>query len=114
MHFWVIGAVTFAIAGGFQLSPLKKHCLKDNRRPYSFFEHYFRSGIGSSWYLGLHHGIICLGSCWALMLVMFGIGVGSIVWMALLTGLMVVEKRYPDGQRLSPLLGIALLLLAAL
>jgi len=114
MHSWVIGAVTFAIAGGFQLSPLKKHCLKDNRNPYSFFEHYFRSGIGSSWYLGLHHGIICLGSCWALMLVMFGIGVGSIVWMALLTGLMVVEKTYPGGQRLSPLLGIALLLLAAL
>ena len=114
MHSWVIGTVTFAIAGGFQLSPLKKHCLKDNCSPYSFFEHHFRSGIGSSWYLGLRHGIICLGSCWALMLVMFGIGVGSIVWMAVLTGLMVVEKTYPGGQRLSPLLGIALLLLAAL
>ena len=114
MHSWVIGAVTFAIAGGFQLSPLKQHCLKDNRSPHSFFEHYFRSGIGSSWYLGLRHGIICLGSCWALMLVMFGIGVGSIVWMASLTGMMVVEKTYPGGQRLSLLLGIVLLLLAAL
>ncbi len=114
MHSWVIGAVTFAIAGGFQLSPLKKHCLKDNRSPYNFFEHYFRSGIDSSWYLGLRHGIICLGSCWALILVMFGIGVGSIVWMAVLTGVMVVEKTYPGGQRLSPLLGIVLLLLAAL
>ena len=114
MHSWLIGAVTFAIAGGFQLSPLKQHCLKVNRSPLSFFEHYFRSGVGSSWYLGLRHGIVCLGSCWALMLIMFGIGVGSIVWMALLTGLMVVEKTYPGGQRLSPLLGIALLLLAAL
>ena len=48
------------------------------------------------------------------MLVMLGIGVGSIVWMALLTGLIVMEKTYPGGQRLSHLLGIVLLLLAAL
>jgi len=45
---------------------------------------------------------------------MFGFGVGSIVWMAVLTGLVVVEKTYPGGQRLKPLLGIVLLLLAAL
>jgi predicted metal-binding membrane protein len=48
------------------------------------------------------------------MLVMFGVGVGSIVWMAVLTGLMMVEKTYPGGQRLSPWLGIALLLLMVL
>ena len=48
------------------------------------------------------------------MLVMFGVGVGSLVWMAVLTGVMVVEKTYPGGQRLSPLVGAALLLLAAL
>ncbi len=114
MHSWLIAAVTFAIAGGFQLSPLKQHCLKNNRSPLSFFEHYFRSGVGSSWYLGLRHGIVCLGSCWGLMLVMFGIGVGSIVWMAMLTGMMIVEKTYPGGQRLSHFLGIVLILLAAL
>jgi predicted metal-binding membrane protein len=114
MHSWLTGAVIFAIAGGFQLSPLKQHCLKENRRPDSFFERYSRSGIGSSWQLGLRYGIICLGSCWALMLVMFGIGVGSIVWMASLTGMMIVEKTYPGGQHLSHLLGIVLLLLAVL
>ena len=114
MHSWLIGTVIFAIAGGFQLSPIKQHCLKDNRSPLSFFEHHFRSGISSSWHLGLRNGIICLGSCWGLMLIMFGIGVGSIVWMSSLTGMMVVEKTYPGGQRLSFLLGIILLLLAAL
>jgi predicted metal-binding membrane protein len=114
MHFWLIAAVTFAIAGGFQLSPLKQHCLKGNRSTLSFFENYFRPGGGSSWHLGLKYGIICLGSCWGLMLIMFGIGVGSIVWMASLTGMMVVEKTYPSGQRISHLLGIILLLMAAL
>jgi predicted metal-binding membrane protein len=43
------------------------------------------------------------------MLVMFVVGVGSIVWMAVLTGLIVVEKTYPGGQRLSRLFGIVLL-----
>jgi predicted metal-binding membrane protein len=114
MHSWLIGAVIFAIAGGFQFSLLKQHCLKESRSPLSFFEYYYRKGVGSSLYLGLRHGIVCLGCCWALMLVMFGVGVGSIVWMAMLTGLMVVEKTYPGGQRLRPLLGIVLLLLAAL
>lgn len=114
MHSWLIGTAIFAIAGGFQLSPFKQHCLKDNRNPPSFFEHHFRSGIASSWHLGLSYGIICLGSCWGLMLIMFGIGVGSIVWMASLTGMMVVEKTFPGGQRLSHLLGIILLLLALL
>ena len=114
MHSWLIGTVIFAIAGGFQLSSFKQHCLKVNRSPLSFFEHHFRSGIGSSWHLGLRYGIICLGSCWGLMLIMFGIGVGNIVWMASLTGMIVIEKTYPGGQRLRILLGIILLLLASL
>ncbi len=114
MHSWLIGGATFAIAGGFQFSPLKEHCLKQCRSPLSFFMHYYHHGVGAAWRLGLRHGVFCLGCCWALMLVMFGVGVGSIVWMAVLTGLMVVEKTYPGGQRLSPLLGIALLLLAVL
>lgn len=48
------------------------------------------------------------------MLVMFGIGVDSLLSMALLTGVMVVEKTYPGGKRLSPWIGIVLLGLAAL
>jgi len=48
------------------------------------------------------------------MLVMFGLGVGNLVSMAVLTGVMVVEKTFPGGKRLSPVIGIALLLLAVL
>ncbi len=48
------------------------------------------------------------------MLVMFGIGTGSMIWMAVLTGVMVIEKAYPRGQRLSFVFGVLLLMLAAL
>ena len=114
LHSWVIGAATLALAGGFQFSPLKERCLKQCRSPFSFFVHYYRKGVGAAWRLGLRHGVFCLGSCWALMLVMFGLGVGSLVSMALLTGVMVVEKTFPGGQRLSPVIGGALLGLAVL
>jgi len=114
LHSWLIGAATFALAGGFQFSPLKERCLKQCRSPFSFFVRYYRKGTGAAWRLGLRHGAFCLGCCWALMLVMFGLGVGSLVWMAALAGVMVIEKTIPSGQRLSPFIGVALLLLAVL
>ena len=88
--------------------------MKQCRSPLSFFVRYYRKGSGAAWRLGLRHGMFCLGCCWALMLVMFGLGVGSLVSMAVLTGVMVVEKTFPGGRHLSPVIGIALLLLAIL
>ena len=113
-HTWVIGATTFAVAGVFQFSPLKGRCLKQCRSPFGFFVRYYRQGVGAAWRLGLRHGAFCLGCCWALMLVMFGVGVSSLLSMALLTGVMVIEKTYPGGQKLSPVIGIALLGLSVL
>jgi predicted metal-binding membrane protein len=113
-HSWLIGAATFALAGSFQFSPLKEGCLKRCRSPFSFFVRYYQRGIGAAWHLGLRHGTFCLGCCWALMLVMFGLGVGSLVWMAVLTGVMVVERTYPGGERLRPVLGVVLLSLSVL
>jgi len=110
---YLIGTITFAGAGAFQFSPLKERCLKACRGPFSFFVRYYRKGVGAAWHLGLRHGLFCLGCCWALMLVMFGVGVGSLVWMAALAGVMVVEKTVPGGRWLSPVVGIALVLLAA-
>jgi predicted metal-binding membrane protein len=113
-HSWLIGATTFTLAGAFQLSPAKAHCLKMCRNPLSFFMRFYHRGASQAWQLGLRHGKFCLGCCWALMLVMFGIGVGSIVWMAALTGVMLIEKVLPGGQRLSPVIGILLFGLALL
>jgi predicted metal-binding membrane protein len=113
-HPWLIGATTFALAGAFQFSPLKKRCLTACSSPIGFLARFYHRGVGPAWRLGLRHGMFCLGCCWLLMLIMFGVGVGSLVWMAALTGVMVVEKAVPGGRRLSPVIGVVLFLLSAL
>ena len=113
-HSWLIGTTTFAVAGVFQFTPLKERCLKACRSPFSFFLRYYRQGVRPAWALGLRHGLFCLGCCGALMLVMFGVGVGGLAWMAALAGVMAIEKAVPGGQRIGSLVGVVLLLLAAL
>jgi len=113
-HSWVIGATTCAVAGAFQFSPLKGRCLRQCRSPFSFFVRSYRKGIGAAWHLGLRHGAFCLGSCLVLMLLMCGLGVNSLVLMALLAEVMVVEKTFPGGRLLSPVIGGVLMGLAVL
>ena len=57
-----------------------------------------RKGVGGAWRLGLRYGVLCLGSCWALMLVMFGLGVGSVVSMPLGKFLKHLSTGYGDQQ----------------
>lgn len=111
---WLIAGTMLLVAGGFQFTPLKERCLARCRSPFAFFVHHYRRGIGGAWKLGLSHGRFCLGCCWALMLLMFGLGVGSIPWMVNLSAVMLVEKTAPGGTHLVPVVGVILLVLGAL
>lgn len=104
----VLGAALVG-AGAFQLSPLKNACLTVCRNPMSFLWQHYRRGLGGGWRVGWRHGIACVGCCWALMLVMFATGVGSLLWMLGLTVVMVVEKTSRRGARLVEPVGIGLL-----
>jgi predicted metal-binding membrane protein len=66
-----------------------------------------------AWRVGLAHGIFCVGCCWALMLVTFVVGMGSLAWMLALAALMAAEKNLPWGRRLRAPLGFGLLAAAA-
>ena len=108
---WVIGAGTLLLAGGFQFSRLKYRCLDKCRAPLSFVMQYWqgRHDRRNALLLGIHHGFFCVGCCWALMLLMFAVGVGNIAWMLLLGAVMAVEKNMPWGRKLSAPLGVVLL-----
>ena len=107
---WVIGAGTLVGAGIYQFTPLKYHCLDKCRSPFSFISAHWSGGNESaqSLSLGLDHGLFCVGCCWTLMLLMFGVGAGNLGWMLLLGGVMAVEKNMPWGRRLSSPLGVFL------
>lgn len=106
----LLAGLALLLAGAFQFSPLKEQCLRACRHPVSFLMHYYGRGVRAAWRLGLRHGLFCLGCCWALMLVMFAVGAGSLVWMSLLTGVMLIEKTSRWGRRLVPVVGLLLLL----
>ncbi|WP_019140214.1 DUF2182 domain-containing protein [Noviherbaspirillum massiliense] len=110
-HGWLIGAAVIALAGAFQFSRLKYQCLEKCRTPLSFVIQHWR-GHTQGWHaftLGAHHGLFCVGCCWALMLLMFAVGTGSLGWMLLLAAVMSIEKNVPWGRRLSAPLGVMLL-----
>ncbi len=108
-----IGPAVLALAGAFQFTPLKDACLRSCRHPAQFLTRHYRRGVGGGFRLGARHGAFCVGCCWALMLVMFSVGVASLVWMGVLTAVMVHEKTRPLGQRMVPVTGLALLGLAS-
>lgn len=108
-HPWMIAGTTLITAGSFQFSPLKQRCLAQCRSPFGFLQRYYRRGTERAWWLGVNHGGFCLGCCWALMLVMFGLGVGNVLWMAGMAGVMVLEKTAPRGHHLVPVVGVVLI-----
>jgi predicted metal-binding membrane protein len=63
--------------------------------------------------LGFDHGLFCVGCCWALMLLMFVVGTGSLGWMLALSAVMAAEKNLAGGRRLSTPLGVALFVASA-
>jgi predicted metal-binding membrane protein len=108
---WVVGAGVLVTAGAFQFSGLKYRCLDKCRAPFSFLNEHWRGRAArrEALLLGIHHGIFCVGCCWAIMLLMFVVGTGSVGWMLLLGAVMAIEKNTPWGRRLSAPVGIALL-----
>src|SRR5436190_5305629 len=85
------GAV-FVAAGAYQFSALKHACVTQCQRPLPFFFANWTAEPRGVFRLGFQQGLYCLGCCWAMMLLMFAIGVMNVVWMAALGTVMTIEK----------------------
>ena len=110
-----VSACVFAVAGIFQFTRLKDICLQHCRSPLSALAHYtaFR-GPAIDLRVGFHHGLYCGGCCWGLMLVLIVVGVMNIAIMAALTAVILLEKLSPRGPLLARIVGLVMLVLAAL
>lgn len=108
---WLIESSVVAFAGVYQLTPIKRLSLVACRHPLS-------AGPAAPsgrrpFQLGLDHGLACLGSSGALMLLMFAEGFANLWWMVALTAVMVYEATGRFGQRAAVAVGVALLVFAA-
>lgn len=103
---WLSSAVLVA-AGLYQLSPVKDGCLRHCRRPAIFLSLNYRPGWAGAWRMGLLHGVVCVGCCWMLMLLLFVGGVMNLAWIALLTILIAAEKLLPFGRAITLAAGTA-------
>jgi predicted metal-binding membrane protein len=111
---WLLPGGALLVAGAFQFTDLKAKCLTECRHPAAYLVRHYRRGIGAAFAIGLDHARFCVGCCWALMVLMFAMGVANLVWMAALTALMFAEKALPGGDRLVRPVGYGLLGLGAL
>ena len=108
---WAFGAAVLLFAGIFQFTALKYRCLEMCQTPFSFVVSRWKdqNERKESFMIGWDHGVFCVGCCWALMLLMFVVGTGSVGWMLGLGAVMAIEKNSPWGRHLSAPLGIALI-----
>jgi predicted metal-binding membrane protein len=104
----ILGAVLLG-AGAFQFSKLKDKCLEECRHPGIYLMRRYKRGVSEAFRLGRGHGLFCLGCCWALMLLMFAVGMANLAWMAALAAIMAYEKIGRHGRDLTPAIGVTLL-----
>lgn len=109
----IAGAILIG-AGLYQLTPLKNMCLTHCRSPIDFLMSHWRGGRAGPIRMGVHHGLYCLGCCWALMAVLFAVGVMNLLWVAGLALFVLVEKMMPATVLVSRMAGAALLIAGAI
>ncbi|MGY1711954.1 DUF2182 domain-containing protein [Geodermatophilus sp. SYSU D00758] len=102
------GAV-LVVAGAYQFSRWKDTCLRACRSPLTFLAtHDFGGGHRAAARVGASHGLYCAGCCWALMAVLFVVGLMNLVWMAVLTVVFLAEKVWRHGVALTRVVGTTL------
>jgi|RhiMetStandDraft_8_1073273.scaffolds.fasta_scaffold01914_1 predicted metal-binding membrane protein len=99
-------------AGAYQFSTIKHACLTRCQQPFPFFFANWATTPAGVFRLGLKQGAYCLGCCWAMMLVMFAVGLMNVVWMAVLGIVMTTEKML-SGRTFTHAVGAALIILGA-
>jgi predicted metal-binding membrane protein len=91
---WAAG-VTLVVAAVYELTRWKDFCLGKCRSPLGALLGSWRDGLPGALRMGAKNGVWCVGCCWALMASLFALGVMSVVWMAVVAGVIAFEKMVP-------------------
>lgn len=106
----VLGGAILLMAGFYQWLPIKNRCLTHCQSPLGFITQHWREGALSGFTMGTRHGAFCVGCCWALMALLFVVGVMNLVWVATIAAFVLVEKLTPQVPHLGRVAGVLLIL----
>lgn len=103
-----VAVAAFAACGVYQLTPMKRWCLRHCRSPLGHLLQYAAyRGRTRDLRAGLHHGLVCIGCCWMLMVALIAVGVMNVPVMVGLALLIALEKQWRHGELLAKLAGVA-------
>ena len=105
-------AALLLMAAVYQITPFKAACLDSCRSPIDFISSHMLSGAGGAFRMGVRHGAVCVGCCWALMLLLFAGGVMNLWTVGALTVFVLMEKLSPFGARTARITAAGLALIA--
>jgi predicted metal-binding membrane protein len=108
----VAGGVLIA-AGLYQWLPFKHACLRRCRTPMGFLMTEWREGRWGPLVMGWRHGLFCVGCCWALMGLLFTVGVMNPLWIAAIAVYVLLEKVVPYSEAMTRFVGVGLVLWGA-
>jgi predicted metal-binding membrane protein len=112
---WIIGVATIVLAGVYQLLTPKELALRACHAQSHRARAARLGSVRGALRLGIRYGVVCLAADWALMVIMFGVGMTSLIWLGALTVLMLVEHTASVaswGRDVAALSGVALLIVA--
>ena len=113
LHPYMLAAV-LALAGVYQLSSLKRVCLRYCESPLSFLMQRWQNGYANTLKIALQHASYCIGCCWALMLILVAAGAMSLPWVIAIAAVVYAEKVLPHGERTAKAIGVLLIAMAVL
>jgi predicted metal-binding membrane protein len=102
-----VSGALLIVSGLFQFTRWKLACLGHCRDPLGFVASHSQPGIRGGWNLGLHHGLFCAACCWGLMLIQLVLGIMSLTVMAIVAGVIALEKLLPRAEPVVRITGVA-------
>jgi predicted metal-binding membrane protein len=105
----VAAGLIVVAAGLYQLSPLKRNCLRRCCSSKNLLGDDQVRSPSVAIRAGVTYGASCLGCCWALMCLLFVVGVMNILWIAVIAVWVLAEKTLPSGMRLARVTAVGLI-----
>jgi predicted metal-binding membrane protein len=105
----MLAGIILLAAGLYQLTPIKRACLRYCQSPVLFLSTYWQPDAMGALRMGFRHGGYCVGCCWFLMALLFVAGVMNLAWVAAVAIYVAFEKLLPRSPWLSRAAGVGLI-----